>query len=129
MPKLKMKKESYFTFAVPAKRLTNDKGEGIVEFERPLNLNPILYKADNKEIQKSTLTGFDINSIIEIDKQATLRLLMDPSSTDSLVVKGDAALSFTIDRSGKMSLTGAYNLNEGSYIVSLESFIKKKIQN
>jgi len=72
------------------------------------------------------LTGSDISSIIEIDKQATLRLLLDPSSTDSLVVKGDAALSFTIDRSGKMSLTGAYNLNEGSYLVSLESLIKRK---
>ena len=51
---------------------------------------------------------------------------MDPSSTDSLVVKGEAALSFTMDRSGKMSLTGAYNLNEGSYLVSLESVIKRK---
>jgi hypothetical protein len=43
-----------------------------------------------------------------------------------LVVRGEAALSFTMDRSGKMSLTGAYNLNEGSYLVSLESIIKKK---
>jgi hypothetical protein len=51
---------------------------------------------------------------------------MDPSSSDSLVVRGDAALSFTIDRSGKISLTGAYNLNDGSYMASLESFIKKK---
>jgi len=51
---------------------------------------------------------------------------MDPASTDSLVVKGEAALSFTMDRSGKMSLTGAYNLNDGSYLVSLESVIKKK---
>jgi hypothetical protein len=31
-----------------------------------------------------------------------------------------------MDQSGKMSLTGAYNLNEGSYLVSLESIIKKK---
>jgi hypothetical protein len=51
---------------------------------------------------------------------------MDPASTDSLVVKGDAALSFTMDRSGKMSLTGAYNLNDGSYLVSLESVVKRK---
>jgi hypothetical protein len=51
---------------------------------------------------------------------------MDPASTDSLVVKGEAALSFTMDRSGKMSLTGAYNLNEGSYLVSIESVIKKR---
>ncbi|MES2286476.1 MAG: translocation/assembly module TamB [Bacteroidota bacterium] len=124
--KLKMKKGSTFTFAVPEKKLTTDKGEDIVEFDAPEKLNPILYGENKKEKQKSGLVGFDISSIIEIDKQATLRLLMDPTSSDSLVVKGEAALNFTIDRSGKMSLTGAYNLNDGSYIVSLESVIKKK---
>jgi translocation and assembly module TamB len=124
--KLKMKKGSNFTFAVPGKKLTTDKGEGIIEFDESLRLNPILEKGDKKDIQKSGLTGFDISSIIEIDKQATLRLLLDPSSTDSLVVKGEAALSFAIDRSGKTSLTGAYNLNGGSYLVSLESIIKRK---
>jgi hypothetical protein len=100
----------------------------VVEFDDSLKLNPILTRGDKKNEQKSVLTGFDISSVIEIDKQATLRLLMDPSSTDSLVVKGDAALSFTIDRSGKMSLTGAYNLNDGSYLVSLESVIKRKFE-
>ena len=45
--------------------------------------------------------GFELASIIEIDKQATLRLLIDPASTDSLVVRGEAALSFTMDRSGE----------------------------
>ena len=98
----------------------------MVEFDNSLKFNPILYRGEKKGGQTSGMTGFDLSSIIEIDKEATLRLLMDPASTDSLVVKGEAALSFTMDRSGKMSLTGAYNLNEGSYLVSLESVIKKK---
>lgn len=123
---LKLKKGSNFTFAVPENKLSTDKGEDVVEFESGAELNPILYKADKKEIEKTTLTGFNVSSIIEIDKQATLRLLLDPASTDSLVVKGEAALSFTIDQSGKMSLTGAYNLNDGSYLVSLESVIKRR---
>ena len=122
--KLKLKKGSNFTFAVPEKRLTADKGEGVVAFNSSLKSNPILNT--KKEIQQSGLTGFDISSIIELDKQATIRLLLDPSTTDSLVVKGEAALSFGIDRSGKMSLTGAYNLNEGSYLVTLESIIKRR---
>ena len=124
--RLKVKKGSYFTFAVPEEKLSADKGEGIVEFEDTLIQNPILYGSVQKEATKSTLTGFDLSSIIEIDKQATLRLLIDPASSDSLVVRGEAALSFAIDRSGKMSLTGAYNLEEGSYVVSLESVIKRK---
>ncbi|MCX6221851.1 MAG: translocation/assembly module TamB domain-containing protein, partial [Bacteroidia bacterium] len=124
--KVKMKKGSNFTFSVPEDKLTTDKGENVVEFDNSLKFNPILNRDGKKGGQSSGMTGFDLSSIIEIDKEATLRLLMDPSSTDSLVVKGEAALSFTMDRSGKMSLTGAYNLNEGSYLVSLESVIKKK---
>ena len=124
--KVKIKKGSNFTFAVPEAKLTTDKGEDVVEFDYSNKLNPILSKDEKKGNQKSALKGFDISSIIEIDKQATLRLLMDPSSTDSLVVKGEAVLSFALDRSGKMSLSGAYNLNDGSYLVTLESVIKRK---
>lgn len=122
--KVKLKKGSNVTVAVPETKLTNDRGETVVEFEKYAKQNAILESKPEK--QQSSLTGFDISSIIEIDKEASLRLLMDPTSTDSLVVKGDAALSFAIDRSGKMSLTGAYNVNEGNYVVSLESVIKRK---
>jgi hypothetical protein len=124
--RIKMKDGSNFTFVVPEEKLSTDKGEDIVEFEDPLELNAILYRQGEKAEQKSAITGVDISTIVEIDKQATLRLLLDPSSTDSLVVKGEAALSFTMDRSGKMSLTGAYNLDEGSYLVSLRGVIKKR---
>jgi len=121
-----LKKGSNFTFSVPEDKLTTDKGEDVVEFVNKLKFHPILTRNDKKEGRSTGTTGYDISSIISIDKDATLRLLMDPASTDSLVVKGEAALSFTMDQSGKMSLTGAYNLSEGSYLVSLESVIKKR---
>ncbi len=122
--KLKMKKDSYFTFAVPEKKLSADRGEAVVEFEGPELRSPIL--ATDKGTQETGITGFDITSVIEIDEEATLRVLLDPATNDSLVVKGEAALSFAIDPSGKMSLTGVYNVNEGSYLVSLESLIKRE---
>lgn len=124
--KVKMKEGSNFTFSVPESTLTTDKGENVVEFLNPTQLNPILIRGAKNGAQSSGMSGFDLTSIIEIDKNATLRLLMDPASADSLVVKGEAALSFTMDQSGKMSLTGAYNLSDGSYLVSLESVIKKQ---
>lgn len=121
-----MKKGSNFTFSVPEDKLTTDKGEDVVEFVNLTKFHPILTRNDNKGGQTIGTSGYDLSSIIEIDKEATLRLLMDPASTDSLVVRGEAALSFTMDQSGKMSLTGAYNLSDGSYLVSLESVIKKR---
>ena len=124
--RLKMKKGSNFTFAVPEDKLTTDKGEDVIEFNDSTSLSSILFRKDKTVVKKPSISGFDLSSIIEVDKEATLRLLMDPTSSDSLVVRGDAALSFTMDRSGKMSLTGAYNLNEGSYLISLEQVIKRK---
>ncbi len=124
--RLKMKKGSNFTFVVPEDRLTTDKGEDVVEFSTGEKLNPILAQVKSPGSQKSGIKGFDVSSVIEIDKEATLRLLMDPASTDSLVVRGEAALGFSIDPSGMMSLTGAYNISEGSYLVSLESIIKNQ---
>jgi hypothetical protein len=123
---VRIKRGSNFTFVVPEDRLTTDKGEDVVEFNSPETMRPILYRDVKPEAPATGFTGFDLSTIVEIDKQATLRLLMDPTSTDSLVVRGEAALSFSIDRSGKMSLTGAYNLDEGSYLVSLESVVKRK---
>ncbi|MDD3320364.1 MAG: translocation/assembly module TamB [Paludibacter sp.] len=124
--KVKMKNGSNFTFAVPDDKFTTDKGEDVVQFVDTLKLNDILNRIDKKIIGKSSFTGFDLSSIIEVDKNASLKLLMDPLSSDSLVVKGEAALSLTMDRSGKMSLTGAYNVNEGSYEISFEQFLKRK---
>jgi hypothetical protein len=125
---IKVKNGSNFTFAVPESKLTADRGEGVVEFVRPDSLNPILYRKGDGQSQQTGFSGFELSSIIEIDKKATLRLLMDPASTDSLVVRGEAALSFSMDRSGKMSLTGAYHLDEGSYLISLESIVKKEFE-
>jgi len=123
---VRIKRGSNFTFVVPEDRLTTDKGEDVVEFNSPETKSPILYRDEKPESPATDFAGFDLSTIVEIDKEATLRLLMDPTSTDSLVVRGEAALSFSIDRSGKMSLTGAYNLDEGSYLVSLESVVKRK---
>jgi hypothetical protein len=124
--RMRIKRGSNFTFVVPQDRLSADRGEDVVEFNSPETMSPILYRYRKPEAPATGFKGIDLSTIVEIDKQATLRLLMDPLSTDSLVVKGEAALSFSIDRSGKMSLTGAYNLDEGSYLVSLESVVKRK---
>ncbi len=124
--RVRIKRGSNFTFVAPEERITSDRGEDVVEFNNPKTINPILYRDEKPELPATGFSGFDLSTIVEIDKQATLRLLIDPTSTDSLVVRGEAALSFSIDRSGKMSLTGAYNLNEGSYLVSLESVVKRR---
>lgn len=124
--RLKLKEGSNFTFAVSDKELSADRGDNIVSFNSTAESKPVPDTSDSD--LDPVLEGFTISSIIEIDKQATLRLLLDPSTNESLVVKGDAALSFSLDRSGKMSLTGMYVISEGSYNVSLESLVNRKFE-
>jgi len=124
--RLKLKEGSHATFVVPESRLTTDRGENVVRFEGPEELHQILEEGTTVTVSNAGFTGIDLSTILEIDRKATLRLLMDPTSTDSLVVQGEAALSLSMDRSGKVSLTGVYNISEGSYLVSLESVIKRR---
>jgi hypothetical protein len=124
--KLKIKKGSNISFTVPESKLTADKGESLVLFDEQTNIQDI--KKQTETIKKTASRNFDFSSIIEIDKDAKLRLFLDPSTTDSLVVKGEASLGCIMDRSGKLSLTGVYDLKEGSYLLSMESIIKKKFE-
>lgn len=123
--RLKIIKGSNFTFATPEEELSTDRGKDVIVFEDTLNINPVFQLAGAGNNQQSKLKGYDISSTIEIDKEAVLKLFIDPSSKDSLVVQGEAALSFSIDPSGKISLTGTYNLTDGSYLVSIEGVVKK----
>jgi len=126
--RIKLKKGSNMTFAMPAETFTNDKGEDVVEFVDTVREKSILFRTAKKETPKSSLKGFDVSSILEIDEQASIKLLIDPTSSDSLVVKGEAALSFSLDRSGKMSLTGTYLLKQGDYQISLEQLVNRKFK-
>ncbi|MFO7722765.1 MAG: translocation/assembly module TamB domain-containing protein [Bacteroidales bacterium] len=123
--RVKLTEGSGFTVVVPESELNTDRGEGVVEFEDTVTATSLLYESVTNTEKIPVFSGFDLSVIVEIDQDATLKLLMDPTSKDSLVVRGDAALSFTIDRSGKISLTGGYNLVGGSYQVSLQSMLKR----
>jgi translocation and assembly module TamB len=68
----------------------------------------------------------DFTSNILVNKDSRLRILIDPIAGDSLVIQGEATLSFTIDPSGKLTLTGRYEILKGSYQLSFADFIKKE---
>lgn len=123
---IKLSDGSNFTLVVPEKKLNADKGEGIVRFTDPQNkLNSILTREIEDTNATTGIKGIDISANIEINKNSSLKILVDKTAGDSLVVKGDATLSFSMDASGKMSLTGSYAIDEGSYKASLNELVKK----
>lgn len=103
---------------------------GIIEFSDSLSINkPVMLTFNNEDTaKKSTLKSIDMNANISIDKEAELALKLSPTSGDMLNVKGDAKINATIDPSGKFSLTGKYQIQQGTYDLNFGGMMDRKFE-
>jgi autotransporter translocation and assembly factor TamB len=107
------------TVVLPQKEPGLQAREGIVEFvDMDAVPNDSLFMAKYDSINKSDVMGLDIAVNINIDKLAEFNLIIDEGNGDFLKVRGEAALSGGVDPSGKITLTGSYELEEGAYELS-----------
>ena len=100
--------------------------DGIVvftDFDAPLSDS--LFLAAYDTLNTSDILGFDISTNIEIEKEASFNVIVDAANGDFLNIKGAAQLSAGIDPSGKISLTGQYEIEEGAYQLSF-NFLQRK---
>jgi hypothetical protein len=67
----------------------------------------------------------DVSARIETDSAARFVIVIDERNGDAVHIRGIAALEAGIDRSGKVSLTGTYIMQEGSYVLTLD-FLKRQ---
>jgi hypothetical protein len=126
---IKVNKGTKFFYALPINDPSVIDQAGIVEFidadAPPFNGEKAL-KIDS--ISKSPIKGLNLIASITIDPEAELNVVVDPSNGDALQVKGEANLNASIDPSGKISLTGRYEVIDGSYNLSIGPFNKKEFQ-
>ncbi len=105
---------------------------GIVDFiDVNTPPNSIMFRQNpgtNEDTAVAKLSSIDFTSNISVNKDSKLRILIDPVAGDSLVIQGEATLSFAIDPSGKLTLTGRYDILGGSYQLSFGDFIKRAIR-
>ncbi|RZL55700.1 MAG: translocation/assembly module TamB, partial [Pedobacter sp.] len=122
-------KGTKFFFALPANDPSIIDQEGIVQFidadAPPFNGQRAL-KVDS--VSKSPVKGMNLVANITVDPEAELNVVVDPSNGDALNVKGDANLNAIIDPSGKISLTGRYEIIDGSYNLSVGPLGKKEFR-
>ena len=71
------------------------------------------------------LKGMDVSASIETDTSAQFTLIVDERNGDALSFRGRAELTGGIDKSGKTSLTGNYELVKGSYDITLSLLHRK----
>ena len=75
--------------------------------------------------KKTEIKGLDVSLNLLTDTSALLNVVIDPRSGDALNVRGRSNLVFQLEKSGKMDLTGSYEVNGGYYSLSL-SVLKRK---
>lgn len=120
-------KKTDFSFVLPSSDPEVVSREGVVNFvDMDAKTTPEPEKTlQDTVIQYKSLAGMNIDVTVETDTAAIFTLVVDERNGDALKVKGDAELSGGIDQSGKLTLAGNYELQSGSYQVSL-SLLKRK---
>ncbi|SHE59607.1 translocation/assembly module TamB domain-containing protein [Chryseobacterium takakiae] len=123
--RLSVADDTDFTFVLPQSSPTLQEREGIVEFidQDQVALNKTI-KADSSNSQ-SRIKGMDVNVNIELSKEAKLSLLIDKANGDFVKLQGEAELTGGIDPSGKTTLVGVYEVESGSYEMTV-SVLKRK---
>lgn len=116
-----------FTFVLPQSSPALQDREGIIEFvdEDQLALEGTLQDSEN--VIEKTVKGYDVNLNIEINKDAKLSIVIDKANGDFIKLQGEAELTGGIDPSGKTTLLGRYEVNEGAYEMSV-SLLRRKFE-
>ncbi len=115
-----------FTVVLPQEKQGIESRDGIVRFvDKSANGEDSLFMAPYDSLKKSSLVGYDVSLNINIVKEAVFNLIVDAGNGDFLRLKGAAQLTGGIDASGKITLVGSYEIDEGSYDLSF-NFLKRK---
>ncbi len=118
--------QTNFTVVLPQQQTGVVEREGIVRFvDMDATPQDSLFLLPYDSLNISRLTGFDISTNITIDRNAELNLVIDEGNGDFINMKGEGLLNAGIDPSGKITLVGSYQLDEGSYVLSF-NFLKRK---
>lgn len=125
---LVVKEETNLTYALPDEAPASVQVEGLVEFisREPRTVIERAQAEVEETAYASELTGMDLTANVRVERGATLQIIVDPNAGDNLVTRANpSSLSLNIDQVGNISLTGSFEIAEGSYQFSF-SFIKRR---
>ncbi len=123
---IRVNKRTNFYYVLPGDDPEVGDRIGVVRFvdhhtgDSLVDKKALVLHARNKEIK-----GLDVSLNLLTDTSALLNVVIDPRSGDALNVRGQSNLVFQLEKSGKMDLTGSYEVNGGYYSLSL-SVLKRK---
>ena len=123
---LKVNEETNLTIVLPQTQPGVADRDGIVVFvDKDDPLSDSLFLAGFDTLNKTGIIGMDVSVNLELDKKASISLVIDEGNGDLVKLQGEALLNAGIDKSGKITLTGTYELESGAYEMSF-NFLRRR---
>jgi translocation and assembly module TamB len=123
---MKLLEGSDFTFTIPQPDPEIIAQEGVIQFIQ--FDKPELIQEDLPVEVTSPITGFDINLNVSIDTETKLTVVIDEIAGDNLEIQGGGDLVFGIDPAGRISLAGAFEVQEGNYLLTFYDVIRREFE-
>jgi translocation and assembly module TamB len=121
--------DSDVTYVIPQSEAGVVEQRGIVTFvDKDAAHDPFLKEVKPNDALNQGFKGMELSAVIGVRDRETLNIVIDPETGDKLTVKGNANLTFTIDPSGSMNLSGRYEITDGKYNLSFYKLVKREFQ-
>jgi len=126
---VRVNRQTDFTFVLPENNPEVVNREGVVRFIDKDHPGDTLVdqRAKLMAARNSAIKGMDISLNIATDSSALFTIIIDERNGDALTARGRSNLVFGMDRSGRMELTGGYEVESGAYNLSL-NVLKRKFE-
>ena len=122
--------KSDITIVLPQNNYNKDDGKTVVRFidRDTFNINQqVIGFEEEKKVAAGFADFLNYNLNLEINKNATLTVIVDPSTGDEIKVQGDARLNVGVDPGGSVVLAGTYELDNGYYDLHYQ-FLERKFK-
>jgi translocation and assembly module TamB len=121
---LSVRERTDLTLVIPESELDLIARDGVVIFVNKSDPNDILTRS--AEETSGNFTGFSVQALLKVDPKAKFKVIIDPSTGDNLSISGESNLQLDINPNGRITLSGIYEVKDGSYEMTLYNLISKK---
>jgi translocation and assembly module TamB len=128
--RLRLKEPSAFVFVKPEVKAVVEEYKGVVVFEDTSAFHkPIMERQDTTGIEgMEKIKGINLTAHLELTEGASIKVLIDKESGDSLMLSGTSNLLFAMDPSGKTTLSGDLRMIDGAYQLSFSPLVKRRFE-
>lgn len=113
---IKANENTDFVFIVPNENPGVADRDGVVKFvDKSDTTRANVFAKLDSMTTTTTLSGFDLALNLSTDREAKFKIIIDEGSQDALNIQGVAELNASIDASNKITMSGTYTVEDGSY--------------